>query len=112
MTRRALIQRLFADHANTLQAFFRRRLREQRDATDLTQEVYLRLLRANETPIHNPEAYLFTVANNLLKETSIMRRRDQRRVDLNHPTAVDFLKTDALASDVDLAYSIDLAGQV
>jgi RNA polymerase sigma factor (sigma-70 family) len=112
MSRRTLIQQLFADHANTLQAFFRRRLREQRDASDLTQEVYLRLLRANEAPIHNPEAYLFTVANNLLKETSITRRREQRRVDLTHPTAVDFLNTDALASEADLAYGIDLAGQL
>ena len=54
MSQRSLIQRLFADHAAALQVFFRRRIRERRDAMDLTQEVYLRLLRAAEAkPIHN-----------------------------------------------------------
>lgn len=83
MNRRKLIQRLFADHAGALQVFFRKRIREQRDAVDLTQEVYLRLLRAGETrPIDNPEAYLFTVANNLVKERRVMQRREVRHKEL------------------------------
>lgn len=85
MIRRRLIQQLFAGRAGALQAFFRRRLAVRRDAADLTQEVYLRLLRAPEGEILNPEACLFTIANNLVKEQSVMRRRDQERVDLTHP---------------------------
>jgi RNA polymerase sigma factor (sigma-70 family) len=112
MTHRSLIQQLFAEHAGALQAFFRRRLRARRDAADLTQEVYLRLLRARRTEILNPEAYLFTVANNLVKEQSVMRRRDQERVDLTHPGTLEALRMQALMADADPTYGIDLEAQV
>jgi len=98
MSHRKLIQRLFADHAGSLQVFFRKRIREQRDALDLTQEVYLRLLRAGENrQIKNPEAYLFTVANNLVKERQVMQRRDALRVGLSEPGVSDRLKDEAMA---------------
>jgi RNA polymerase sigma factor (sigma-70 family) len=73
--RKAFIERLFA-HRGALQAFFYRRLRTQSDAADLVQEVYLRMLRVGDTDaILNPEAYLFTVAANLLKENAAVDRR-------------------------------------
>ena len=76
---KAFIERLFA-HRGALQAFFYRRLRAKSDATDLVQEVYLRMLRISDpTGILNPEAYLFTVAGNLLKEHAMADRRQAAR---------------------------------
>jgi len=111
MIRRSLIQQLFADHAGALQAFFRGRLRARQDSADLTQEVYLRLLRAQASEILNPEAYLFTVANNLVKERFVMRRREQERVDLTHPSAVEALEARSAVVEEDPTYGIDLEAQ-
>ena len=73
--KKALIGRLFAEHGTALQAFFRRRIRETPNAPDLAQEVYLRMLRVRDTDaIRNPELYLYTVANNLLKENAVFER--------------------------------------
>jgi RNA polymerase sigma factor (sigma-70 family) len=81
-SRKAFIERLFA-HRGALQAFFYRRLRTKSDAADLVQEVYLRMLRVSDTDaILNPEAYLFTVAANLLKENAILDRRQTEAADV------------------------------
>src|SRR5271165_5221267 len=61
----SLIERLFAEHRGGLQAFFRRRIRSKSDASDLAQEVYLRMLRiSDQEAIRKPVHYLYTVANN------------------------------------------------
>ena len=74
--KKALIERLFAEHGTTLQAFFRRRVRAAHDAPDLAQEVYVRMLRISDTDaIRNPELYLYTVANNLVKENAVSEKR-------------------------------------
>jgi RNA polymerase sigma factor (sigma-70 family) len=74
--RRKLLERLFVERAGPLHEFFRRRIRRGAEAPDLTQEVYLRMLRAPEgVSIDNPEAYLFTVANNLLRERAVIENR-------------------------------------
>jgi RNA polymerase sigma-70 factor (ECF subfamily) len=81
-SRRAFVERLFA-HRGALQAFFRRRVRTKSDAPDLVQEVYLRMLRVTDTDaIRNPEAYLFTVAANLLRENAIKDRHQAEAADL------------------------------
>jgi RNA polymerase sigma factor (sigma-70 family) len=70
-TTTAFVERLFAKHRTAVQAFFYRRLRTKSDAPDLAQEVYLRLLRVSDSnAILNLEAYLYTVASNLLKENA------------------------------------------
>lgn len=80
--RKAFVERLFA-HRGALQAFFFRRLRTKSDAADLVQEVYLRMLRVKDTDsILNPEAYLFTVAGNLLKENAAADRRQARAAEV------------------------------
>jgi RNA polymerase sigma factor (sigma-70 family) len=72
----AWVERLFAQHGTALQAFFRRRIRVAPDAPDLAQEVYVRMLRLSDTDaIRNPELYLFTVANNLVKENGVLEKR-------------------------------------
>jgi RNA polymerase sigma factor (sigma-70 family) len=70
------IERLFTAHGAALQRFFRRRIREAPDAPDLAQEVYVRMLRVSDSDaIRDPELYLFTVANNLVREHALVEKR-------------------------------------
>ena len=87
----ALVEGLFARHRTALQAFFFRRLRTKADAADLAQEVYLRILRVNDPDtIRNPQAYLFAVAGNLLKENAVADRRPATSVDVEEADALFF----------------------
>jgi DNA-directed RNA polymerase specialized sigma24 family protein len=53
------VEKLFAEHRGALQRYISRRLRTKSDAPDLTQEVYVRLLRLSDTEaIRNPQLYL------------------------------------------------------
>ena len=99
-SKKTLLERLFAEHRGGLQVFFQRRVKV--DAQDLAQEVYVRILRLNDTQaIRNPELYLYTVANNLVKEHSAVERR------LNTDDVDDFAIQEQLAelphfeSDID-----------
>lgn len=69
-----------------LRAFLRRRSRNADEAADLAQEVYLRMLRAPDAAsIENPEAYLFTVAANLIRERAVLARRSGAQVAYDDP---------------------------
>jgi RNA polymerase sigma-70 factor (ECF subfamily) len=79
-----LVERLFAEHRGALQAFFRRRIRSQADAPDLTQEVYLRMLRiSDQEAIRDPRLYLYTIANNLVKEHAVLERRRASDIEID-----------------------------
>src|SRR6185312_2689862 len=81
--RRLFWARKFAEYGSALKGYFHRRAQGD-DVEDLAQEVYLRLLRVDageNARIANPEAYLYTVAVNLLRERSLLRKR--RGQDLN-----------------------------
>jgi RNA polymerase sigma factor (sigma-70 family) len=83
-SRKALIERLFAAHGGALQAFFRRRIRSKPEARDLTQEVYLRMLRVSDAEvIRNPEGYLYAVASNLVKEHAVLEWRWGRGLEVS-----------------------------
>jgi RNA polymerase sigma factor (sigma-70 family) len=84
--RKALIERLFSQHRDALQAFFYRRIRTKPEVPDLVQEVYLRMLRVKDIDaIRNPEGYLYTVAANLLSEHAVLSRRQMAGTDLDQP---------------------------
>jgi len=88
---KAFVERLFA-HRGALQAFFSRRLRTKSDAADLVQEVYLRMLRVSDTDaILNPEAYLFTVARNLLTENAVVDRRQAEAAEIGEVHGMESL---------------------
>jgi RNA polymerase sigma-70 factor (ECF subfamily) len=94
-SRRSYWDRIFGQHGPGVTAFIRRRVRRDADAPDLTQELYLRLLRADRAElIRNPEAYLYTVAVNLLREQAVLDRRWGQTVDAidapAEPALVDF----------------------
>lgn len=91
-SKKALVERLFASHRGALQAFFYRRVRNQSDATDLAQEVYLRMLRVRDTnAIRDTEAYLYTVASNLAKEHGALNRRRGIPIDVEDPAVQEQL---------------------
>ncbi len=75
-----LLSRLFLQCRPTLNRYFLRRSAPAWEAEDLVQEVYLRLQRSQvqAADIVNPEAYLFTIASNLLKEHAVLEQRQQR----------------------------------
>jgi len=90
----SLVERLFADHRAALQTFFLRRIRSKADAADLAQEVYVRMLRvSNKEAIRNPVHYLYTVANNLVRENAALDRRQTSGIDIDEAPAHEQLET-------------------
>lgn len=99
---KSLVERLFAEHRKALEAFFYRRIRTKSEAPDLAQEVYLRMLRVSDADaIRNPELYLYTVANNLVKEHAVLDRRQASGVDVDDTTVQEQL-AELPAFDTDL----------
>ena len=67
--------------------FFQRRVSVATEAEDLAQEVMIRLLRQPpETQVRHPEAYLFQIAANVLRD---QYRRDAARMRDRHEVLVD-----------------------
>ncbi len=90
----SLVERLFTDQRAALQAFLRRRIRTQADAADLAQEVYVRMLRiSDQGAIRNPVHYLYTVANNLVKEHAVLERRQASGGDIDEAEMPEQLQT-------------------
>jgi RNA polymerase sigma-70 factor (ECF subfamily) len=81
------IKELFSLRGAHLKLFFGRRVRARDEIADLTQEAFLRVLRADASQaIHNPEAYLFTVAGNLAREYSVLSNRFSDATDAGDPS--------------------------
>ena len=90
----SLVERLFAEHRAAVQTFFLRRIRSKADAPDLAQEVYVRMLRiSDKESIRNPAHYLYTVANNLVKEHAVLDRRQASGIDIDEAPTHEQLET-------------------
>ena len=100
----SLIEQLFSEQRSKLQSFFRRRILRSADAPDLVQEVYLRMLRiSDKEAIRNPLFYLYTVANNLVKEHAVLEHRQARGIDIDEAPRHEALETfPAFDSQLDL----------
>lgn len=61
-----------------LMAFFLRRLHNHAEAEDMTQDVFVRLARADCSQMRSAEAYIFQIAANLLRDRA---RREKYRLD-------------------------------
>jgi RNA polymerase sigma factor (sigma-70 family) len=86
IVRRSLWAEVFSCREGWLLGYFQKRLARPADARDLVQEVYLRLLHVEHgdgSSITDPEAYLFTVASNLVKEEAVLHRRGTLHVDVS-----------------------------
>ena len=110
----SLVERLFAEHRGGLQTFFRRRIRSKADAPDLAQEVYVRMLRiSDQEAIRNPVHYLYTVANNLVKEHAVLEHRRANTIDIDEAPAHEQLQTlPAFDGDLDAKQRVARLGVV
>ena len=81
-----LVRQLFMTYQSALRAYLYKRVRRRADAEELAQEVYLRLLRVPDvTAILNPEAYLYAIAKNLVKEYALQQSRGGTSVPPDDP---------------------------
>ncbi len=78
------IETLTDMYSAPLRRYFLRHVRQREDAEDMVQEVFSRLIRNQSAEqIENPQAYLFRIASNLLRDK---RRRDRvRHSDAHEP---------------------------
>lgn len=62
------VEQLYRRHSGWLKNWLRRRLTETADADDLAQDTFVRIMRARRpvNELHQPLAYLATIANSLL----------------------------------------------
>lgn len=82
--RQAFLSAIVRDHGQKLRRYLASRLRSTTaDVSDLVQEVYLRLLRmpSHET-IRSPQAYLYTVAHNVLYEHRLSQSTSPEAVEM------------------------------
>jgi RNA polymerase sigma factor (sigma-70 family) len=83
--KQTFVAALVREHGQRLRRFLTLRLRHaSADVPDLVQEVYMRLLRMprHET-IRSPQAYVFTVARNVLHEHRLSRSAIPEAVEMN-----------------------------
>ena len=63
------VKHYYFEHSEELRRYLRRRLNCAQTAADLTQEVFLRLMRSEPAGVlENPRAYLYRIASNLLAD--------------------------------------------
>ena len=80
-----LARQLDARYRTALMNYFLRRVRDRAEAEDLTQEVFLRIVRRPAEELENAEVFLFTIAANLLRDrarrAASRRKADHRSLD-------------------------------
>jgi RNA polymerase sigma-70 factor (ECF subfamily) len=86
-----LIGRLYAEHHARVLGYFLRHVRDSVLAADLAQDVFTRLLGADLGKVQSPEAYLYAIAVNRLREHYGMASRDQGNVDVDDPAVQELL---------------------
>lgn len=97
---------LWADFGPPLRRFLARRVPPGVDAEDLVQDVFLRVIRNLGTlrSIERPEAWLFQIARNALRDALRVRVRRDARTD-----ALDIDVPEAADAAIDQAAEADLA---
>lgn len=91
--REVFLRRISEKYRQPLTAYFQRRVHSRNEAEDLTQEVFLRLVRRLDVEdIENPEAFIFRTAVNLLRDRSRRGKTQQSHlVDLTYQAGVEEL---------------------
>ncbi len=90
----AEFNRLSLRYRPALIAFFLRRTASHADAEDMTQDLFLKLSSAGLVGVENPDAYIFQMAANLLKDRA--RRFRTRSNAYESYTTLENLETEAL----------------
>ena len=82
--RHAFVTAIASRYGVRLRRFFTLRLRNEADAPDLAQEVFLRLMRVeHHETIRSPEAYLFTVASHVLHQHTLRQANTPASIDIS-----------------------------
>lgn len=104
MSGRKVLHSLILAKASAVQSYLRRRVPEGQAVPELAQEVFLRLLEASDNrTVANPEAYLWTVAANLVREHAAnARSHASRHLLLSDPIVAEAL-TDEHRVDAEVA---------
>ena len=83
----------FREYRNPLHAFFARRLGSDADLDDLVQEVFYRIfVLGRQDQLENPQAYVFQVAANLIRDRSrraVTRSKMSRQLALENANRVE-----------------------
>jgi RNA polymerase sigma factor (sigma-70 family) len=75
------VTQAFRRYGMGLHRYLARRLASPQEADDLTQEVYLRLLRLKDTEfVRKPQAYLYGVASNVVREYRMRCELERERI--------------------------------
>ena len=92
-----LLSAIHRRYRRPLLSFFARRVRDRAEAEDLTQQVFLRLMSAlRRADVKNAEAFLFTVASNLVRDY----RRWSTRQNHSSTMSIDAQLVDTLSREV------------
>jgi RNA polymerase sigma factor (sigma-70 family) len=95
---RAAVEELARQYGTVLLQFFRRRLKDPREAEDLTQEVFVRLVRRGRvSDVGNVQGYLFECAGNALKDH--LRKRKSRHDSDHEPFDPDTHGSEDFSAD-------------
>lgn len=98
----SVIEQLNRRFRPVLMAYFLRRIHNHAEAEDMTQEVFLRLASHPDTDMRSPEAFVFQVAANLLRDRgrrAKVRQDYQNSVSLLDGRGIDPLDPLTIASD-------------
>lgn len=99
----------FMDYDKQLQRYLAHRLARPQDAEDLAQEVYVRLLRVDQTKLRKPLAYIYGIAAHLVADF----RSDPRHTrELLSEAPDGMLETVSVALPDDLADRLNLQQQL
>jgi RNA polymerase sigma factor (sigma-70 family) len=83
-SRESFLTEIANRYGQRLKRFFTLRLRNEADAPDLAQEVFLRLMRVeHHETIRSPEAYLFTVASHVLHQHTLRQASTPASIDIS-----------------------------
>lgn len=80
--RRSDVTQVYSEHGEELQRYLTRRVDCAQTAADLTQEAFVRLMKAQPSErLENPRAYLFRIASNLVADHFRGARATPRKAD-------------------------------
>jgi RNA polymerase sigma factor (sigma-70 family) len=107
--RQNFVSNLASRYGDRLRRFLSQRLRNVSDASDLAQEVFLRLMRVeHHETIRSPEAYLFTVASHVLHQHTLRQSMTPVTVDISELFAeLQLTSNDDPAACADVAQRIE-----
>ena len=111
------VVKAFRQYGLGLHRYLERRLPSPQDADDMAQEVYLRLLRLDDAEfVREPQAYLYGVASNVVREFRIRSELERERVTFDTPAmeaeqdhSARQLRPDELAEHLDVVEQLERA---